>query len=194
MFNRSSTRIMLALVGALGVFASGFATTKQVASAAPTVIFSENFNSTNMGTTGTQSHTGLTVGYFSSVTGWTSSGLNAMRSVNRVLGAGTNIAAAIPYDNQIIQSTGIAANASGVTYTMFFEVGPSVWSTASEATNATDGLIVSLVRADNTVLASSTQLAGTRPLYSMGFAPLTSIILVLWVNTTFAPNTTSFSK
>jgi hypothetical protein len=151
---------MLALVGALGVFASGFATTKQVASAAPTVIFSENFNSTNMGTTGAQAHTGLTVGYFSSVTGWTSSGLNAMRSVNRVLGAGTNIAAAIPYDNQIIQSTGIAANASGVTYTMFFEVGPSVWSTASEATNATDGLVVSLVRANNTVLASSTQLAG----------------------------------
>ena len=158
--NRFSARIMVAMVGALGVFASGFAATKQVASAAPTVIFSENFNSTNMGTTGAQAHTGLTVGYFSSVTGWTSSGLNAMRSVNRVLGAGTNIAAAIPYDNQLIQSSGIAANTSGVTYTMFFEVGPSVWSTASEATNATDGLIVSLVRADNTVLASSTQLAG----------------------------------
>ena len=158
--NRFSARIMVAMVGALGVFASGFATTKQVASAAPTVIFSENFNSTNMGTTGAQAHTGLTVGYLSSVTGWTSSGLNAMRSVNRVLGAGTNIAAAIPYDNQLIQSSGIAANTSGVTYTMFFEVGPSVWSTASEATNATDGLIVSLVRADNTVLASSTQLAG----------------------------------
>ena len=151
---------MVAMVGALGVFASGFATTKHVASAAPTVIFSENFNSTNMGTTGAQAHTGLTVGYLSSVTGWTSSGLNAMRSVNRVLGAGTNIAAAIPYDNQLIQSSGIAANTSGVTYTMFFEVGPSVWSTASEATNATDGLIISLVRADNTVLASSTQLAG----------------------------------
>ena len=151
---------MLALVGALGVFASGFATTNQVVSAAPTVIFSENFNSTNMGTTGAQAHTGLTVGYFSSVTGWTSSGLNAMRSVNRILGDGTNIAAAIPYDNQIIQSSGIAANASGVTYTVFFEVGPSVWSTASEATNATDGLVVSLVRANNTVLASSTQLAG----------------------------------
>jgi len=148
------------LVGALGVLASGFATSNQVVSAAPTVIFTENFNSTNMGTLGSQAHTGLTVGYFSSVTGWTSSGLNAMRSVNRVLGAGTNIAAAIPYDNQIIQSSGIAANASGVTYTMFFEVGPSVWSTASEATNATDGLVVSLVRADNTVLASSTQLAG----------------------------------
>ena len=160
MVNRFSIRAMLALVGALGVLASGFATTNRVASAAPTVIFSENFNSTNMGTTGAQAHTGLTVGYFSSVTGWTSSGLNAMRSVTRVFGAGTNIAAAISYDNQLIQSSGIAANTSGVTYTMFFEVGPSVWSTASEATNATDGLIVSLVRADNTVLASSTQLAG----------------------------------
>jgi len=148
------------LAGVLGVLAAGFATTNQMVSAAPAVIFSENFNSTNMGTTGAQAHTGLTVGYFSSVAGWTSSGLNAMRSVNRVLGAGTNIAAAIPYDNQIIQSSGIAANASGVTYTMFFEVGPSVWSTASEATNATDGLVVSMVRADNTVLASSTQLAG----------------------------------
>ena len=156
----SPVRTVVSFIGALGVFASGFATSNQVVSAAPTVIFSENFNSTNMGTTGAQAHTGLTVGYFSSVTGWTSSGLNAMRSVNRVLGAGTNIAAAIPYDNQIIQSTGIAANTSGVTYTMFFEVGPSVWSTASEATNATDGLVVSLVRADNTVLASTTQLAG----------------------------------
>jgi len=151
---------MLAFIGVIGVLASGFATSNQVVSAAPTVVFSENFNSTNMGTTGAQAHTGLTVGYFSSVSGWTSSGLNAMRSVNRVLGAGTNIAAAIPYDNQIIQSTGIAANTSGVTYTMFFEVGPSVWSTASEATNATDGLVVSLVRANNSVLASSPQLAG----------------------------------
>ena len=156
----SALRTVLAIAGALGVLVSGFATSHQVVSAAPTVVFSENFNSTNMGTTGAQAHTGLTVGYFSSVTGWTSSGLNAMRSVNRVLGAGTNIAAAIPYDNQIIQSTGIAANTSGVTYTMFFEVGPSVWSTASEATNATDGLVVSLVRANNTVLATSTQLAG----------------------------------
>src|ERR1700712_5494761 len=39
----------------------------------------------------------------------------------------------------------------------------------------------------------TTLLDGTRPLYSTGSAPLTSIILVDLVSTTFAPSTASFS-
>src|SRR4029453_15952773 len=39
----------------------------------------------------------------------------------------------------------------------------------------------------------TTLLAGTRPLYSTGSLPLTSIIFVLCVSTTLAPSTASFS-
>ena len=151
---------MLALVGALGVLASGFATTNQVVSAAPAAIFSENFNDMNRNGLGTQAHTGLTVGHSGSATGWTGSGTHSIHSVTRVVGSGTNIAATLYSDNVVTQTTGIAANTSGVAYTITFDVGPSVWNADWQASSATDGLVISLLRADNTVLASSSQLAG----------------------------------
>ena len=160
MSNRFSIRAMLALVGALGVLASGFATTNHVVSAAPAAIFSENFNDMNRNGLGTQAHTGLTVGHSGSATGWTGSGTHSIHSVTRVVGSGTNIAATLYSDNVVTQITGIAANTYGVAYTITFNVGPSVWNADWQASSATDGLVVSLLRADNTVLASSSQLAG----------------------------------
>jgi len=161
MFNRyTSPRTLLTLVGALGVLASGFGTTNHVVSAAPAAIFSENFNSITQTNTGTQAHTGLTLGAWDSLTGWSFSGTNAIHDVDRILGAAKDIAVSFYYDNQITLSTGFAANTSGVPYTMTFDLGPSVWAAPSQASNGTDGLVVSLLRANGTTVASTTQLAG----------------------------------
>jgi hypothetical protein len=161
MFSRfSRTRAMLALVGAIGVFASGFAITTHMVSAAPAAIFSEDFNSITQTNTGTQAHTGLTLGAWDSLTGWSSSGTHAIHDVDRILGSGKDIAVSFYNNNEITLTTSFAANTSGVVYTMSFDVGPSVWSGASQASNSTDGLIVSLLRANGTTVASTTQLSG----------------------------------
>jgi len=161
MFSRfPSSRALLALVGATAVFASGFAITTNVVTAAPAAIFSENFNSITQTNTGTQAHTGLTLGAWDSLTGWTWSGVNAVHDVDRILGVGKDIAVSFYNNNEITLTTGFAANTSGVVYTMTFEVGPSVWAGASQASNGTDGLVVSLLRANGTTVASTTQLSG----------------------------------
>ena len=151
---------MLALVATVGVFASGFATTTNVVSAAPAAIFSEDFNSITQTNTGSQAHTGLTVGAWDSLTGWSSAGTHAIHDVDRILGAGKDIAVSFYNNNEITLTTGFAANTSGVVYTMTFDVGPSVWAGASQASNSTDGLIVALLRANGTTVASTTQLSG----------------------------------
>ena len=161
MFSRfSRTRALLALLGAIGVFASGFAITTHMVSAAPAAIFSEDFNSITQTNTGTQAHTGLTLGAWDSLTGWSSSGTHAIHDVDRILGSGKDIAVSFYNNNEITLTTGFAANTSGVVYTMSFDVGPSVWSGASQASNSTDGLVVSLLRANGTTVASTTQLSG----------------------------------
>jgi hypothetical protein len=156
----SPVRTVVSFVGAVGLLASGFAVTNNVVSAAPAAIFSEDFNSIVQGYTGTQAHTGLTLGAWDSLTGWTWSGVNAVHDVDRILGAGKDIAVSFYNNNEITLTTGFAANTSGVVYTMTFEVGPSVWAGASQASDSTDGLIVSLLRANGTTVASTTQLAG----------------------------------
>ncbi len=155
----SLTRTTLSLVGGICIIASGFIATSQVVSAVPAVIFSEDFNSIVQGYTGSQAHTGLTVGAWDTLDGWTGAGDYAVHDVDRILGPEKDIAVTI-YDNQITLITGFAANASGVTYTMSFELGPSAWATAGEATNETDGLLISLLRPDGTVLVASSQIAG----------------------------------
>ena len=151
---------MLALVATVGVFASGFAITTNVVSAAPAAIFSEDFNSITQTNTGSQAHTGLTVGAWDSLTGWSSAGTHAIHDVDRILGAGKDVAVSFYNNNEITLTTGFAANTSGVVYTMTFDVGPSVWAGASQASNSTDGLIVALLRANGTTVASTTQLSG----------------------------------
>ena len=156
----SSSRAVLALIGAMAVFASGFAITTNIVTAAPVAIFSEDFNSITQTNTGTQAHTGLTLGAWDSLTGWTWSGTNAVHDVDRILGVGKDIAVSFYSNNEITLNTGFAANASGVVYTMTFDLGPSVWAAAYQASNSTDGLLVSLIRANGTTVASTTQLAG----------------------------------
>ena len=57
-------------------------------------------------------------------------------------------------------ASGIAANTTGVTYKLDFDYGTAVYAGSSQATAAIDGLLVQVLRADNTVLASNTYSPG----------------------------------
>ena len=153
-------RTLCSVAGALAVLAMGLATTTYVASAVPAAIFSENFNSITQTNTGVQAGTGLTLGAWDTASGWTSEGTNAVHDVDRILGSGKDIAVSFYYDNVLTMSTGVAANTSGSSYTVTFDVGPSVWANPGQASIAGDGLVVYVLRADGSVLYSNTQKSG----------------------------------
>ncbi len=130
------------------------------ATAGAVPIFTENFNSYSGNQNNTQYETGLQVAHTGSVTGWSKSGDGTMHAVD-LSGAG-NWAIMFWQNNVITQSTGIAANISGVTYQVDFDYGTAVYGTAqaAQATAATDGLLVEVLRPDNSVLASGTYTPG----------------------------------
>ena len=65
-------------------------------------------------------------------------------------------------DNVITLTTGIGANDSGTAYEVNFDYGTAVYAGThmSQATGATDGLVVEVLRADNSVLATGTYMPG----------------------------------
>jgi hypothetical protein len=153
-------RTLGSVAGALAVLAMGLATTTYVASAIPTAIFSENFNSITQTNTGVQPGTGLTLGAWDTASGWTAEGTNAVHDVDRILGSGKDIAVSFYNNNVLTMSTGVAANSAGSSYTVTFDVGPSVWENLGQASIAGDGLVVYVLRADGSVLYSNTQKSG----------------------------------
>jgi len=120
-------------------------------------IFSENFNGYSGTTNNTQSDTGLPVATGGNVPGWSKSGAGAVHAVN--LGSG-NMAIMFYQDNVITLTVGIAANANGGTYKVDFDYGTAVYAAAVQETAAGDGLLVEVLRADNSVLASGTYTNG----------------------------------
>jgi hypothetical protein len=76
-------------------------------------------------------------------------------------------------DNVITMSAGVAANQINQTYTVTFQGGPAVWNACNQATIAGDGLVITVLRADNSILKSFTYLpavwAGTQALAPAGF-------------------------
>lgn len=62
--------------------------------------------------------------------------------------------------NAITTIQSIDANTKGVDYLVSFMVGPSVWADPSQATQATDGLVIQILRADGSVLAFHTVAPG----------------------------------
>jgi hypothetical protein len=60
----------------------------------------------------------------------------------------------------VITSSGVVANASGQSYKLAFDYGTAVYTAAAQATSASEGLLVEILRADDTVLASDTFLPG----------------------------------
>lgn len=58
--------------------------------------------------------------------------------------------------NSITTTHPIQANTKGIDYLVSFQAGPSVWADPSQATQATDGLVVQILRTDGSVLAFHT--------------------------------------
>jgi autotransporter-associated beta strand protein len=118
-------------------------------------IFTENFNSyTSSGIgsgSGTQADTGLTYAYGGSLSGWEKSGADTLYAVD--LNSAGNWALMFGENHVITQNTGIAANTTGTTYEVKFQIGTAVNLNAGLATAVNDGLRVEVLRADGSTLA-----------------------------------------
>ena len=139
------------------VTAIAFSTCAVSGALAQTVLFSENFNSYYNGIQNAlQPGTGLQLSYGGSVPNWTKYGGNSVHAVN----FGSNFAVTFINDNTLTLNAGIAANAAGQQYAVSFDAGPAVYFALNQATGAGDGLVVSVLRGDSSVLAQSTILPG----------------------------------
>jgi len=131
-------------------------------SAAAATIFTEDFNSYAGNQNSTQGDTGLEVAFGGSVAGWSASGAGVMHAVDLAnLGGQSNPSDwAIMFwqDNVITQASAIAANDNGASYEVTFDYGTAFYGSnnASQATLAGDAILVEVLRADNSVLASNT--------------------------------------
>ena len=122
--------------------------------------FFEDFNSYSGNQNNTQYQTGLPVAHSGTVSEWTKSGAGAIHAVK--LTSAPDDWAIMFFRDNVITSGLMAANASGLTYDVEFDYGTAVYHTdgASQATTAADGLVVDVLRADNSVLATGTYMPG----------------------------------
>ena len=120
-------------------------------------IFFENFNSYTGWQNALEIGTGLQLSAFGDIVGWTKGGTNAVHAVD--LGAG-NFAPMLYMNNTLTLNTGFAGNAAGLQYQVSLGAAPTLYSGLNEATTAGDGLVISLIRGDSSVLASQTILPG----------------------------------
>ena len=134
------------------------------AAAQADVIFSDNFNNFNANgrPNDKQYATGLNVNAGGTLTNFTGSGLNANLAVDRtgtgdwavmLYGGATGGAQGTDY-NQIQLSTPIAANSAGVTYTVSFDAAPTVYTDASQATQAGDYFVFQFMNANHSNFAN----------------------------------------
>lgn len=125
----------------------------------PGVLLSERFDGYTGGNQNAlQFETGLKVSHSGNLPGWNKAGGGVVHAVDKD-GAG-DYAAMIWQDNVITLAAGIAANTAFVPYTVDFLGGPCVYSAGSQVTAATDGLVIDVLRADNSVLATYTFMPG----------------------------------
>jgi hypothetical protein len=139
-----------------GAIAAAALTLAAMQPAAASVIYSDNFNDYSPGATGSQYQTGLTVGAFGNLPGWTASGANAVHAVELDPG---NWAVMIwdnggPGGNMITLQSPIAANTAGADYTVAFDGGPAVWADPSQQTMADDFINFTVLDALNNVVDS----------------------------------------
>ena len=64
------------------------------------------------------------------------------------------------FEDNVITSKAFAANVAGHAYRVNFEVSAAVYNGSSQATQAGDALLIEVLRADNSVLASTTKAPG----------------------------------
>jgi hypothetical protein len=146
----------------LSLLACGLLACLTQQSGAATIIFTENFNTYTGNQNNTQYQTGLNVAHTGSVAGWSNSGQGTIHAVDLDATAGVNWAPMFYQDNVITQTVGIAANNLNASYEINFDYGTAVYGTAqaAERTLAADSLLVQVLRADNSVLTSTTYAPG----------------------------------
>jgi len=134
----------------LGLCASGILAC--LSGTAGAALYTEDFNSYAGNQNNTQGDTGLNVAHTGGVVGWSTSGAGTMHAVD--LGS-SDWAIMFWQDNVITQSAGIGANDLSSSYEVTFDYGTADYA-GGQATGAGDGLLVEVLRGDNTVLASNT--------------------------------------
>ena len=109
-------------------------------------------------TSNLQYQTGNRLVYNAVFDGWTRSGFNATHAIQlsgATWGGPGDYAIMIYGDNTLTQQTAFAANDLGQTYYVSYDIGPTVYADAFQATQAGDTFVVNLLRNDNSVLASN---------------------------------------
>ena len=117
---------------------------------------------------GGQYQSNLVVAYAGNLAGWTEAGSSTvcLVDISNVYGSATNTpnyAIMFWVDNVITQTTAVSnSNVTGTQYTVNYKAGPAVYQASGQATQATasDGIVFEVLRANNTVLATSTYLPG----------------------------------
>lgn len=120
-------------------------------------IFSESFGGYKGSQNATQFTTGLNVSHDGKVLGWTGTGGGVMHAVDRSFKGGEVTPsdwAIMIFDDNVITSSEIDANATGITYRVAFETSPTVYAQKSQATQATDTLRIDVLRKNGSVLKS----------------------------------------
>jgi hypothetical protein len=128
-------------------------------------IFSESFNGFTAPAEnfdGVQFQSGLGVAFSGDLPGWTKSGLHSVHVVDSAIAPSpSDFAVMLILDNVITLNTAISgSNNSGTEYEVSFLVSPAVYMGQEQATSSSDGLVIEIVRNDNSVLASNTHLPG----------------------------------
>ncbi|MFN0128601.1 MAG: PEP-CTERM sorting domain-containing protein [Verrucomicrobiales bacterium] len=134
-----------------------------------TVLSSENFNGFTAppgNFNGGQFESGLAVAFSGSVPNWSGTGGGVVHAVDianvhPVIDDPRDFAVMIWQDNVITMNLGIpGSNVSGSPYDVAFSGSPAVYQAPSQQTSISDGLLIEVLRADNSVLASHTHLPG----------------------------------
>jgi hypothetical protein len=118
-------------------------------------IFSERFDGYQGTQNATQATTGLNVAHHGTVVGWTGSGRGVLHAVDRSVKGGEATPsdwAIMIFEDNVITSAEIDANAPGVSYRVACETSPAVYSQMAQATQKSDMLRIDLLRQDNSVL------------------------------------------
>jgi PEP-CTERM motif len=119
-------------------------------------IYSEDFNNYSAGHfNGVQYQSGLQVAYGGNVSGWTGSGGNVAHVVDLDNGVSQDFAVMIWQDNAIKLNNSISmSNITGVNYLVNFLASAAVYQYGPQATAASDGLLIEVLRSNNSQLTS----------------------------------------
>ena len=106
----------------------------------------------------TQYQTGNWLVYSADFADWNKSGFNATHAIQlsgAIHGGVGDYAIMIYGDNVLTQETAFAANDQGTTYYVSYDIGPTVYTEPSQATQAGDTFLLELLRNDNSVFSSN---------------------------------------